>query len=81
AKQEFEATMLYVAIGDSITRLTNLTENSVHKAIVQMLNMPQNPLFADGILRAIAMQKIVPDEEGINKLLVFADSNDTPVNN
>lgn len=81
AKQDFEATMLYVAIGDSITRLIYLTENSVHKAIIQMLSNTENPLFSDGILRAIAMQKIVPEEEDINKLLKFADSNGTPDNN
>ncbi|MFM2591267.1 HEAT repeat domain-containing protein [Vibrio sp. TBV020] len=81
AKQELEATILYVAIGDSITRLIYLMENSVHKAITQMLSNNENPLFSDGILRAIAMQKIVPDEEDITKLIKFADNNNTPDNN
>ncbi|WP_305815345.1 hypothetical protein [Photobacterium leiognathi] len=56
-------------------------ENSVHKAIIQMLSNTENPLFSDGILRAMAMQKIVPEEEDINKLLKFADSIGTPDNN
>lgn len=60
AKQEFEATMLYVAIGDAITRLIYLMENSSHKAIAQMLSNTENPLLSDGILRAIAMQKLFP---------------------
>lgn len=60
AKQEFEATILYVAIGDAITRLIYLMENSSHKAIAQMLSNTENPLLSDGILRAIAMQKLFP---------------------
>ncbi|MBD8513367.1 HEAT repeat domain-containing protein [Photobacterium sp. CAU 1568] len=81
AEQKFEATMIYVAIGDSITRLIYLDEKSVHNVIEQVLSLPQNSFFCNGILRAIAMQRIVPEERDIKRLLKFADSRGTSDNN
>lgn len=81
ADQEFEATMVYIAIGDSIGRLTYLSQSNVYEAIKYVLNKNHNALLSDGILRAIAMQKIIPDEEGINQLLTFAEDSSTPDNN
>lgn len=81
AEQEFETSMVYVAIGDATTRLTHLSQNNAHQAIKYVLNKSHNILLSDGILRAITMQKIIPDEEDINQLLTFAEDSSTPDNN
>ena len=81
AEQEFEATMVYVAIGDAIARLTYFSQNNVHDLIKCVLNRSHSVLFSDGILRAITMLKIIPNEEDINQLLTFSEDSKTPENN
>ncbi|MBU2709280.1 hypothetical protein KCM76_25010 [Zooshikella marina] len=79
-EREFEATMVYLALGDAITRLTYLSENSIHKAIEYVTSKNYQPLLSDGVLRAVAMLKIIPEEDDINMLLNYADSSSTPEN-
>lgn len=81
AEHEFDATMVYVAIGDAITRLIYLSQNTVCEAIKYVQNKNSNSLFIDGVLRAIATQKTTPDEQDINRLIEFAQDKETPENN
>ena len=81
AEQEFEATMVYVAIGDAITRLTYLQNGSI-SSITNFLNSNSNiPLFIDGLIRAIAMLKLIPSQEDIEKIIAFGNLENTDDNN
>lgn len=80
ADQELEASMIYIAIGHSIASLLYLTDSSVHKAIEFVLKETYDPLLSDGVLRAIAVQKMIPIDKDIDDLLAFADNSNTPDN-
>ena len=81
AEQEFEATMVYVAIGDAITRLTYLQNGSIG-SITNFLNSNSNtPLFIDGLIRAIAMLKLIPSPEDIEKIIAYGNLENTADNN
>lgn len=81
AEQKFEAAMIYLAIGDAIARLTYSVENSIHSMIKHIEDKNNEPLFIDGILRAIAMLKVIPSEQDINWLISYASSPETHDNN
>ena len=69
ASQTFEATMIYVAIGDAIQRLSMQNEQdvtSVFKAIDS-----GNDMLIDGAIRAMAMLKMVPVELHIEKIINY----------
>ena len=69
ANQTFEATMVYVAIGDAIQRLSMQNEQdvtSVFKAIDS-----GNDMLIDGAIRAMAMLKMVPVELHIEKIINY----------
>ena len=72
ANQAFEATMVYVAIGDAIQRLSMQNEQdviSVFKAIDS-----GNDMLIDGAIRAMAMLKMVPVESHIEKIINYVTS-------
>lgn len=73
-KQKFEATMVYVAIGDAIVRLS--TKNNTDVASVIEIIEHGNPMLSDGALRAMAMLKLVPDASEINKIIDYARNSD-----
>ena len=67
AHQTFEATMVYLAIGDAIQRLSMQNEQdvtSIFKAIES-----GNVMLTDGALRAMAMLKMVPAEIDIERII------------
>lgn len=69
AKQDFEATMVYVAIGDAIVRLSIESESDV-TPILKLLNIGDE-MLVDGALRAMAMLKMVPSDSHIEKIIDY----------
>jgi len=74
SKQEFDAPMVYLATGDAITRLVYFEKKSIHTMIEIIEDEKNNPLFVDGILRAIAMLKLIPDDNDIDSLILYGNS-------
>lgn len=70
AEEEFEATMIYVAIGDAITRL-DLTQHGNIDYSIKIFNKTNNAMLIDGILRAIAMLRLIPGENTIGKMISY----------
>lgn len=68
-KQDFEATMVYVAIGDAIVRLS--IENERDTAPIFKLLDTGNEMLIDGALRAMAMLKMVPSDSHIEKIINY----------
>ena len=69
AKQDFEATMVYVAIGDAIVRLS--IENKRDTTPIFKLLDTGNDMLIDGSLRAMAMLKMVPSNDHIEKIINY----------
>ncbi len=69
AKQNFEATMVYVAIGDAIVRLS--IENERDTIPILKLLDTGNEMLIDGALRAMAMLKMVPSDKHIEKIINY----------
>ena len=69
AKQDFEATMVYVAIGDAIVRLS--IENDRDTNPIFELLETGNEMLVDGALRAMAMLKMVPSDSHIEKIISY----------
>ena len=69
ATKSFEATMVYVAIGDAIVRLSIEYENDT-RIIFELLET-DNEMLANGAFRAMAMLKMIPSEGDINKIIDY----------
>lgn len=76
AKQESEATMVYMAIGDAVTRLTYQKEGNINFVIDLLNSKPEQPLFIDGLIRAIAIAKLAPPQDNIDKLILYGNKSD-----
>lgn len=74
AQRDFDATMLYVAIGDALVRLSRKHEHDASRAIATLQGA--NEMLIDGALRAVAMLRMVPDEASIRKIVDFASRRD-----
>ena len=70
ANHDFDATMIYVAIGDAISRLDFAQHNNVDNSI-NIFKNTSNSMLADGILRAIAMLQLTPEKDAINKVIDY----------
>lgn len=70
ATREFSATIIYVAIGDSITRLELSQRNNIDCSL-DILRNTSNSMLADGVLRAIAMLQITPDQQTIDEIISY----------
>ncbi|TLU64624.1 HEAT repeat domain-containing protein [Thalassotalea litorea] len=70
--KRFEATMIYMALGDAIVRLSKQHENDASPA----LNLLEsgNEMLADGALRAIAMLRMQPNREQTSAIIEFVSS-------
>lgn len=68
----FDATMVYVAIGDAMVRLSRPDVNDV-SAVLKILKSG-NSMLCDGALRAMAMLKLRPDSSDIDLILAHAKS-------
>jgi hypothetical protein len=71
AGQKHDAAILYMALGDAIFRLS-LQNKSVREAWQEVLQT-QNPRLLYGALRAIAMLKLVPDDEIVRDIMAVAE--------
>jgi len=67
--REFEATMIYVAIGDAIARLG--ASNQPDASPVIELFDSQNEKLISGALRAIAMRRLTPPNSQVSTILDF----------
>lgn len=72
AERNFEATMIYLALGDAIVRLSAETLNDAEP--VMELLQSRNDMLADGALRAMAMMHMVPSDEQISKIIDFVSA-------
>ncbi|MBK0404821.1 hypothetical protein I5M27_17650 [Adhaeribacter sp. BT258] len=66
AKKNFEATILYLGLGDSIFRLSILS-NSIQDSLQQIYDF-NNYMLIDGAFRALALLQIVPDDAIIKEI-------------
>jgi hypothetical protein len=70
----FEATMVYVAIGDAIVRLGREHPNDA--APVDWCLATANDMLADGALRAVAMLRLKLENAAIHRILDFTSGRD-----
>jgi hypothetical protein len=70
ANRDFEATMVYVAIGDAIARLDFAQHNDIDCSI-NIFKNTSNSMLKDGILRAIAMLQLTPKTEAIDTIINY----------
>lgn len=66
----FEASMVYVALGDAIVRLSR---SHPHDAtpVLNVLRHSKNTMLMDGSFRAMAMLRMIPEPEAIGEILAF----------
>ena len=68
-EQPLQAAILYISLGDAIIRLSQRTRNL--DLLIQFLEAKHDMLVAGGI-RAIAMLKIIPNQEIIERIIRYA---------
>ena len=66
AKKDFEATILYLGLGDSIFRLSILS-NTINDSLQQIYKF-NNYMLTDGAFRALALLHVVPDDDIIKEI-------------
>ncbi|PAU75818.1 hypothetical protein CK501_16510 [Halovibrio salipaludis] len=81
AEQEFEATMVYVAIGDAIARLTYFKDGSISNILDFLDSKNGTALFIDGLIRAIAILKLIPSDEDIERIINYGNNPEVNDNN
>jgi hypothetical protein len=74
ALRRFEATMVYVAIGDAIVRLGREHPNDATP--VDWCLATANAMLADGALRAVAMLRLKLEDAAIDRILDFTAGRD-----
>ena len=70
SRQNFDATMTYLGLGDAVLRLSVLKKPLAE--VWSKVLETQNPMFINGALRAIALLKIIPDDETIQSIIAVA---------
>ena len=65
----FEATMVYVALGDAIVRLAREHEHDARPVLALMQR--GNDMLIDGAFRAVALLRLTPDDEAIREIISF----------
>jgi hypothetical protein len=70
AARPFDATMVYVAIGDAIVRLSHTGPADV-SAVLQLMRGARDPMLIDGAFRAMAMLRLVPEDAAIAEMLDY----------
>lgn len=74
SKCHFEATMIYVAIGDVMMRLSWTSKNEISPVAIFLT--PRNLHLVEGTLRAMAILHIVPCETDIREIVEFVEKTD-----
>lgn len=80
AQQHFDATMLYVALGDAIVRLGRAFQDDADPVLHLM--QTDNHMLIDGAFRAAAMLKMKPDQDSVNAIITYINEqwpNDPPL--
>jgi HEAT repeat protein len=72
ARESFEATMVYVALGDAIVRLGR--DSPEDAAPVLDLMGTGNPMLIDGAFRAVAMLRLRLDAEAIGQIVNYVSA-------
>jgi hypothetical protein len=72
ARRSLEATMLYVALGDAIVRLS-LSGPSDVTPVLRMLREGRHPMLLDGAFRAMAMLRLAPEPSAVTEILDHAN--------
>ncbi|MGV9938520.1 HEAT repeat domain-containing protein [Streptomyces sp. NPDC003401] len=68
ARRPYEATMVYVALGDAVVRLSAPEDTA---GALRWCLDSGTPLLADGALRAVAAQRLCPDPATVDHVLDF----------
>ncbi|HEX8227948.1 MAG TPA: HEAT repeat domain-containing protein [Chloroflexia bacterium] len=69
ARQSFEATMIYVALGDAIVRLGRAYKDDADPVL--RLTATNNDMLVDGAFRAVAMLRLRLNEAAIYKIIKY----------
>lgn len=72
ALSHFDATMVYVAIGDSLVRLQPDSDAKT-RAIKEMMQSG-NTMLVDGAFRAMAMLRLTPDDETVSEIVAYVST-------
>lgn len=72
ARRPLEATMLYVALGDAIVRLSRSGPSDV-TAVLRILREGGHPMLLDGAFRAMAILHLVPEPSAVAEILDYAN--------
>ncbi len=70
AARPFEATMVYVALGDALVRLGRASEDDIEPA--RRAIETENHMLIEGALRAVAMLRLKPDEAAVSRIIDYA---------
>jgi len=68
-RQPFEATMVYVALGDAIVRLGRTEENDASPVLSALASA--NDMLIDGAFRAVAMLRLCPNDQAIARIIGY----------
>lgn len=68
--REFEATMVYLALGDAIVRLARRYDNDA-EPVLELLNS-ENQMLVDGALRAVAMLQLKLNQDAIDTIVQYS---------
>lgn len=79
-QQDFDATMVYLAIGDAITRLELLRTGNIQTCL-DIVRDSTNIMLIDGILRAIAMLRLKLDDQSTDDLIRYGRGRDINTGN
>jgi hypothetical protein len=69
SRRDFEASMLYVALGDALVRLSSGDKIST---ILNLIEGASHRMLINGALRAMAMLRLVPTEPEILRIFAYA---------
>ena len=73
AKRSIEATMVYMALGDAMVRLSRSGPADA-SPVLKILRARQQPMLLDGAFRAMAMLRMVPDPREVAEIVAYAAS-------
>lgn len=71
ARRKFDATMVYLAIGDAIVRLSQTGPADV-AAVLRIMRGARDPALIEGAFRAMAMLRMMPDDASIAAMIDYA---------
>ena len=69
SRRRFDATMLYVALGDALVRLSSGNKITT---VISLIEQKRQSMLIDGALRAMAMLRLIPTNVEILRILGYA---------